>query len=196
MARAFVTRSFHVFQRSNIAETYSDLADMPGFEEPGIREAWLCAAAEGNMAQVKAAFDAQHFDLDGFVPQSLEKVAAAAPKAEKPPAKKAEKPPAKKAKKPAAKKAAKASADDKSEAKKRGRPKKIVTESKPLPKKAKAAKPKQMGSLGSDPYGVVRKPAPPISDGGKRSGRNGAHGPAAADIDTDAYFVSPSSLPA
>ena len=115
--------------------------------------------------------------------------AAAAPKAKKVPAEKA--------KKPAAKKAAKASADDKSEPKKRGRPKKIVTESKPLPKKAKAAKPKKaMGSLGSDPYGVVRKPAPPISDGGRRSGRNGTPGPAADDIDTDAYFVSPSSLPA
>ena len=175
-----MTRSFHFFQRSNIAETYSDLADMPGFEELGIREAWLCAAAEGNMAQVKAAFDAQHFDLDGFVPQSLEKVAAAAPKA----------------KKPAAEKAAKASADDKSEPKKRGRPKKIVTESKPLPKKAKATKPKKRGSLGADPYGVVRKPAPPISDGGRRSGRNSTPGPAVDDIDTDAYFVSPSSLPA
>lgn len=182
MARAFVTRSFHFFQRSNIAETYPDLADMPGFEEPGIREAWLCAAAHGNMAQVKAAFDAQHFDLDGFVPQSLEEVAAAAPKAKKVPAKKA----------------AKASADDKSEPKKRGRPKKIVTESKPLPKKAKAAKPKKaMGSLDpTDPYGVVRKPAPPISDGGRRSGRNSTPGPAVDDIDTDAYFVSPSSLPA
>lgn len=189
MARAFVTRSFHFFQRSNIAETYPDLADMPGFEEPGIREAWLCAAAHGNMAQVKAAFDAQHFDLDGFVPQSLEEVAAAAPKAKKVPAEKA--------KKLAAKKAAKASADDKSEPKKRGRPKKIVTESKPLPKKAKATKPKKtMGSLGADPYGVVRKPAPPISDGGRRSGRNSTPGPAVDDIDTDAYFVSPSSLPA
>ena len=181
MARAFVTRSFHIFQRSNIAETYPHLADMPGFEEPGIPEAWLCAAADGNMAQVKAAFDAQRFDLDGFVPQSLEKVAAAAPKA----------------KKPAAEKAAKTSVNDKSEPKKRGRPKKIVTESKPLPKKAKATKPKKtMGSLGADPYGVVRKPAPPISDGGRRSGRNSTPGPAVDDIDTDAYFVSPSSLPA
>ena len=190
MARAFVTRSFHFFQRSNIAETYSHLADMPGFEEPGIPEAWLCAAADGNMAQVKTAFDAQRFDLDGFVPQSLEKVAAAAPKAKKPAAEKA-------AKKPAAKKAAKTSVNDKSEPKKRGRPKKIVTESKPLPKKAKATKPKKMmGSLGADPYGVVRKPAPPISDGGRRSGRNSTPGPAVDDIDTDAYFVSPSSLPA
>ena len=108
---------------------------MPGFEEPGIREAWLCAAAHGNMAQVKAAFDAQHFDLDGFVPQSLEKVAAAAPKAKKVPAEKA--------KKPAAKKAAKASADDKSEPKKRGRPKKIVTESKPLPKRPRRPSPRR-----------------------------------------------------
>ena len=192
MARALLTRSFHFFQRSNIAETYPHLADMPGFEEPGIPEAWLCAAADGNMAQVKAAFDAQRFDLDGFVPQSLEKVAAAAPKAKKPAAEKA-------AKKPAAKKAAKTSVNDKSEPKKRGRPKKIVTESKPLPKKAKATKPKKtMGSLGADPYGVVRKPAPPISDGGRRSGRNGTPGPARhrPDIDTDAYFVSPSSLPA
>ena len=96
----------------------------------------------------------------------------------------------------AAKKAAKTSVNDKSEPKKRGRPKKIVTESKPLPKKAKATKPKKRGSLGADPYGVVRKPAPPISDGGRRSGRNSTPGPAVDDIDTDAYFVSPSSLPA
>ena len=188
MARAFVTRSFHIFQRSNIAETYPHLADMPGFEEPGIPEAWLCAAADGNMAQVKAAFDAQHFDLDGFVPQSLEEVAAAAPKAKKVPAEKA--------KKSAAKKAAKASAAEQVRAQEARAPQEDRHRVQAAPQKAKATKPKKtMAPSAQTPTAWSGSRSSHLRRR-RRSGRNGTPGPAADDIDTDAYFVSPSSLPA
>ena len=73
------------------------------------RGAWLCAAADGNMAQVKAAFDAQRFDPTTVRSPWRRPAAARRPEA-----------PAEKAKKPAAKKAAKTSVNDKSEPKKRG----------------------------------------------------------------------------
>ena len=159
---------------------YDDLDDMPGFDVAGMREAWQCAVADGNKAQVMDAFRAQQFSAEGFEP--AEKLVEAAPKKDAP------------------KKAAATS-----EPKKRGRPKK-TEEAKPKPKKAKA-EPKQLVApktkrsskakvwdAGPDPYGVKRKPPAGINDGGRRSGRH-ADDPA-EDIDTDGFFVSPSALPA
>ena len=158
---------------------------MPGFEVAGMREAWQCALADGNKAQIMDAFRAQQFSAEGFEPG--EKLVEAAPKKDAP-------------KKAATKKAAATS-----EPKKRGRPKK-TEEAKPKPKKAKA-EPKQLVApktkksskakvwdAGPDPYGVKRKPPAGINDGGRRSGRH-ADDPA-EDIDTDGFFVSPSALPA
>ena len=158
---------------------------MPGFDVAGMREAWQCAVADGNKAQVMDAFRAQQFSAEGFEP--AEKLVEAAPKKDAP-------------KKAAPKKAAATS-----EPKKRGRPKK-TDEAKPKPKKAKA-EPKQLVApktkksskakvwdAGPDPYGVKRKPPAGINDGGRRSGRH-ADDPA-EDIDTDGFFVSPSALPA
>lgn len=158
---------------------------MPGFDVAGMREAWQCALADGNKAQIMDAFRAQQFSAEGFEPG--EKLVEAAPKKDAP-------------KKAAPKKAAATS-----EPKKRGRPKK-TEEAKPKPKKAKA-EPKQLVApktkksskakvwdAGPDPYGVKRKPPAGINDGGRRSGRH-ADDPA-EDIDTDGFFVSPSALPA
>jgi len=158
---------------------------MPGFDVAGMREAWQCALADGNKAQIMDAFRAQQFSAEGFEPG--EKLVEAAPKKDAP-------------KKAAPKKAAATS-----EPKKRGRPKK-TDEAKPKPKKAKA-EPKQLVApktkksskakvwdAGPDPYGVKRKPPAGINDGGRRSGRH-ADDPA-GDIDTDGFFVSPSALPA
>ena len=158
---------------------------MPGFDVAGMREAWQCALADGNKAQIMDAFRAQQFSAEGFEP--AEKLVEAAPKKDAP-------------KKAAPKKAAATS-----EPKKRGRPKK-TDEAKPKPKKAKA-EPKQLVApktkksskakvwdAGPDPYGVKRKPPAGINDGGRRSGRH-ADDPA-GDIDTDGFFVSPSALPA
>lgn len=158
---------------------------MPGFDVAGMREAWQCALADGNKAQIMDAFRAQQFSAEGFEPG--EKLVEAAPKKDAP-------------KKAAPKKAAATS-----EPKKRGRPKK-TEEAKPKPKKAKA-EPKQLVApktkksskakvwdAGPDPYGVKRKPPAGINDGGRRSGRH-ADDPA-GDIDTDGFFVSPSALPA
>lgn len=158
---------------------------MPGFDVAGMREAWQCALADGNKAQIMDAFRAQQFSAEGFEP--AEKLVEAAPKKDAP-------------KKAAPKKAAATS-----EPKKRGRPKK-TDEAKPKPKKAKA-EPKQLVApktkksskakvwdAGPDPYGVKRKPPAGINDGGRRSGRH-ADDPA-EDIDTDGFFVSPSALPA
>ena len=158
---------------------------MPGFDVAGMREAWQCALADGNKAQIMDAFRAQQFSAEGFEPG--EKLVEAAPKKDAP-------------KKDAPKKAAATS-----EPKKRGRPKK-TDEAKPKPKKAKA-EPKQLVApktkksakakvwdVGPDPYGVKRKPPAGINDGGRRSGRH-ADDPA-GDIDTDGFFVSPSALPA
>lgn len=158
---------------------------MPGFDVAGMREAWQCALADGNKAQIMDAFRAQQFSAEGFEPG--EKLVEAAPKKDAP-------------KKAAPKKAAATS-----EPKKRGRPKK-TDEAKPKPKKAKA-EPKQLVApktkksskakvwdAGPDPYGVKRKPPAGINDGGRRSGRH-ADDPA-EDIDTDGFFVSPSALPA
>jgi len=168
---------------------------MPGFDVAGMREAWQCALADGNKAQIMDAFRAQQFSAEGFEPG--EKLVEAAPKKDAP----------KKAapKKAAAKKAAPKKAAATSEPKKRGRPKK-TDEAKPKPKKAKA-EPKQLVApktkksskakvwdAGPDPYGVKRKPPAGINDGGRRSGRH-ADDPA-GDIDTDGFFVSPSALPA
>ena len=158
---------------------------MPGFDVADMREAWQCALADGNKAQIMDAFRAQQFSAEGFEP--AEKLVEAAPKKDAP-------------KKDAPKKAAATS-----EPKKRGRPKK-TDEAKPKPKKAKA-EPKQLVApktkksskakvwdAGPDPYGVKRKPPAGINDGGRRSGRH-ADDPA-EDIDTDGFFVSPSALPA
>ena len=158
---------------------------MPGFDVAGMREAWQCALADGNKAQIMDAFRAQQFSAESFEPG--EKLVEAAPKKDAP-------------KKAAPKKAAATS-----EPKKRGRPKK-TDEAKPKPKKAKA-EPKQLVApktkksskakvwdAGPDPYGVKRKPPAGINDGGRRSGRH-ADDPA-EDIDTDGFFVSPSALPA
>ena len=158
---------------------------MPGFDVAGMREAWQCALADGNKAQIMDAFRAQQFSAEGFEP--AEKLVEAAPKKDAP-------------KKAAPKKAAATS-----EPKKRGRPKK-TDEAKPKPKKAKA-EPKQLVApktkksskakvwdAGPDPYGVKRKPPAGINNGGRRSGRH-ADDPA-GDIDTDGFFVSPSALPA
>lgn len=158
---------------------------MPGFDVAGMREAWQCALADGNKAQIMDAFRAQQFSAEGFEPG--EKLVEAAPKKDAP-------------KKAAPKKAAATS-----EPKKRGRPKK-TEEAKPKPKKAKA-EPKQLVApktkksskakvwdAGPDPYGVKRKPPAGINDGGRRSGRHADD--LAEDIDTDGFFVSPSALPA
>jgi outer membrane biosynthesis protein TonB len=155
-----------------------------------MREAWQCALADGNKAQIMDAFRAQQFSAEGFEPG--EKLVEAAPKKDAP-------------KKDAPKKAAPKKAAATSEPKKRGRPKK-TEEAKPKPKKAKA-EPKQLVApktkksskakvwdAGPDPYGVKRKPPAGINDGGRRSGRH-ADDPA-EDIDTDGFFVSPSALPA
>lgn len=163
---------------------------MPGFDVAGMREAWQCALADGNKAQIMDAFRAQQFSAEGFEPG--EKLVEAAPKKDAP-------------KKAATKKAAPKKAAATSEPKKRGRPKK-TDEAKPKPKKAKA-EPKQLVApktkksskakvwdAGPDPYGVKRKPPAGINDGGRRSGRH-ADDPA-EDIDTDGFFVSPSALPA
>ena len=163
---------------------------MPGFDVAGMREAWQCALADGNKAQIMDAFRAQQFSAEGFEP--AEKLVEAAPKKDAP-------------KKAAAKKAAPKKAAATSEPKKRGRPKK-TDEAKPKPKKA-TAEPKQLVApktkksskakvwdAGPDPYGVKRKPPAGINDGGRRSGRH-ADDPA-EDIDTDGFFVSPSALPA
>ena len=168
---------------------------MPGFDVAGMREAWQCAVADGNKAQVMDAFRAQQFSAEGFEP--AEKLVEAAPKKDAP---KKDAP-----KKAAAKKAAPKKAAATSEPKKRGRPKK-TDEAKPKPKKA-TAEPKQLVApktkksskakvwdAGPDPYGVKRKPPAGINDGGRRSGRH-ADDPA-EDIDTDGFFVSPSALPA
>lgn len=168
---------------------------MPGFDVAGMREAWQCALADGNKAQIMDAFRAQQFSAEGFEPG--EKLVEAAPKKDAP--KKAA------TKKAATKKAAPKKAAATSEPKKRGRPKK-TEEAKPKPKKAKA-EPKQLVApktkksskakvwdAGPDPYGVKRKPPAGINDGGRRSGRH-ADDPA-EDIDTDGFFVSPSALPA
>ena len=169
---------------------YDDLDDMPGFDVAGMREAWQCAVADGNKAQVMDDFRAQQFSAEGFEP--AEKLVEAAPKKDAP-------------KKAATKKAAPKKAAATSEPKKRDRPKK-TEEAKPKPKKAKA-EPKQLVApktkrsskakvwdAGPDPYGVKRKPPAGINDGGRRSGRH-ADDPA-EDIDTDGFFVSPSALPA
>ena len=169
---------------------YDDLDDMPGFDVAGMREAWQCAVADGNKAQVMDDFRAQQFSAEGFEP--AEKLVEAAPKKDAP-------------KKDAPKKAATKKAAATSEPKKRDRPKK-TEEAKPKPKKAKA-EPKQLVApktkksskakvwdAGPDPYGVKRKPPGGINDGGRRSGRH-ADDPA-EDIDTDGFFVSPSALPA
>ena len=174
---------------------YDDLDDMPGFDVAGMREAWQCAVADGNKAQVMDAFRAQQFSAEGFEP--AEKLVEATPKKDAP---KKDAP-----KKDAPKKAATKKAAATSEPKKRDRPKK-TEEAKPKPKKAKA-KPKQLVApktkrsskakvwdAGPDPYGVKRKPPAGINDGGRRSGRH-ADDPA-EDIDTDGFFVSPSALPA
>ena len=163
---------------------------MPGFDVAGMREAWQCALADGNKAQIMDAFRAQQFSAEGFEP--AEKLVEAAPKKDAP-------------KKAATKKAAPKKAAATSEPKKRGRPKK-TDEAKPKPKKA-TAEPKQLVApktkksskakvwdAGPDPYGVKRKPPAGINDGGRRSGRH-ADDPA-EDIDTDGFFVSPSALPA
>ena len=57
---------------------YDDLDDMPGFDVAGMREAWQCAVADGNKAQVMDAFRAQQFSAEGFEP--AEKLVEAAPK--------------------------------------------------------------------------------------------------------------------
>ena len=163
---------------------------MPGFDVAGMREAWQCALADGNKAQIMDAFRAQQFSAEGFEPG--EKLVEAAPKKAAP-------------KKDAPKKAAPKKAAATSEPKKRGRPKK-TEEAKPKPKKAKA-EPKQLVApktkksskakvwdAGPDPYGVKRKPPAGINDGGRRSGRH--VGDPAEDIDTDGFFVSPYALPA
>lgn len=163
---------------------------MPGFDVAGMREAWQCALADGNKAQIMDAFRAQQFSAEGFEPG--EKLVEAAPKKDAP-------------KKAATKKAAPKKAAATSEPKKRGRPKK-TEEAKPKPKKAKA-EPKQLVApktkksskakvwdAGPDPYGVKRKPPAGINDGGRRSGRHADD--LAEDIDTDGFFVSPSALPA
>ena len=169
---------------------YDDLDDMPGFDVAGMREAWQCAVADGNKAQVMDDFRAQQFSAEGFEP--AEKLVEATPKKDAP-------------KKDAPKKAATKKAAATSEPKKRDRPKK-TEEAKPKPKKAKA-EPKQLVApktkksskvkvwdVGPDPYGVKRKPPGGINDGGRRSGRH-ADDPA-EDIDTDGFFVVPSALPA
>ena len=148
---------------------------MPGFDVAGMREAWQCALADGNKAQIMDAFRAQQFSAEGFEPG--EKLVEAAPK--------------------------KAAAT--SEPKKRGRPKKTEEakpkpkKAKAEPKQLVAPKTKKSSKAkvwdaGPDPYGVKRKPPAGINDGGRRSGRH-ADDPA-EDIDTDGFFVSPSALPA
>ena len=158
---------------------------MPGFDVAGMREAWQCALADGNKAQIMDAFRAQQFSAEGFEPG--EKLVEAAPKKDAP-----KKDATKKA---APKKAAPKKAAATSEPKKRGRPKKAKAEPKQLvaPKTKKSSKAK-VWDAGPDPYGVKRKPPAGINDGGRRSGRH-ADDPA-EDIDTDGFFVSPSALPA
>ena len=51
---------------------------MPGFDVAGMREAWQCALADGNKAQIMDAFRAQQFSAEGFEP--AEKLVEAAPK--------------------------------------------------------------------------------------------------------------------
>jgi len=51
---------------------------MPGFDVAGMREAWQCALADGNKAQIMDAFRAQQFSAEGFEPG--EKRVEAAPK--------------------------------------------------------------------------------------------------------------------
>ena len=94
---------------------YDDLDDMPGFDVAGMREAWQCAVADGNKAQVMDAFRAQQFSAEGFEP--AEKLVEATPKKDAP-------------KKAATKKAATKKAAATSEPKKRDRPKK-TEEAKP-----------------------------------------------------------------
>ena len=152
---------------------------MPGFDVAGMREAWQCALADGNKAQIMDAFRAQQFSAEGFEP--AEKLVEAAPKKAAP---KKDAP-----KKAATKKAATKKAAATSEPKKRkAEPKQLVA-----PKTKKSSKAK-VWDAGPDPYGVKRKPPAGINDGGRRSGRH-ADDPA-EDIDTDGFFVSPSALPA
>mgnify|MGYP001293567299 CR=1 FL=1 len=61
---------------------YDDLDDMPGFDVAGMREAWQCALADGNKAQIMDAFRAQQFSAEGFEP--AEKLVEAAPKKDAP----------------------------------------------------------------------------------------------------------------
>jgi hypothetical protein len=55
---------------------------MPGFDVAGMREAWQCALADGNKAQIMDAFRAQQFSAEGFEPG--EKLVEAAPKKDAP----------------------------------------------------------------------------------------------------------------
>ena len=44
---------------------------MPGFDVAGMREAWQCALADGNKAQIMDAFRAQQFSAESFEPGEL-----------------------------------------------------------------------------------------------------------------------------